>query len=142
MTLILPSQGPLITPLPVAATGDAKIDKTDLTLTTSFVDSIELSFVMPTGWNTALIVARGSAAVEFTAGSGSFLDPRIEIGSSNGDFSAYLPGVLNVHYDASASHKAVVTGDVQVSLAIRKLGGSSTLISRSQELSYIAMRAS
>ncbi len=122
-----------------AVTGDAKVDNGDVTLTTSFLDGADLSFTMPTGWTTAIIVASGSAFVNLiSGGSGSVPEVRVEIGSDNG---VAANAATAADHSLMCSHQAVVTGDVTVALAVRQTV-TDNFLSTTHEVSYIAIKAS
>ncbi len=128
----------------VVVDGDATVDNGGVDLSTSFQSGAALSFVMPTGWNTALIVARGSAVFQEDGGGGGGGDPvevRIAIGASNG--TAANNASANEAPTVGAAHQVVVSGNVTIDLEVRQPGaGPPAMDSATHELSYIAIRAS
>ncbi len=127
----------------VAVDGDAVVDGGDVTVTTSFVSGATLSFVMPTGWNTALIVARGTAFLNPSGSPTGNAEVRVEIGASNGTAAVMtIVGGTSTKGDLSAVHQTVVSGNSTLDLSIRKTVGGDTLVTRSHTLDYIAIRAS
>ncbi len=135
----------------VAVIGDSSSINGNSSLVITFADKVTKTFNMPSGWNTALIVARGTMEIdEQTGGVGGpvgNLEFRMEIGSDNGLTMVHIP-IIPVSETVSgdmlfsASHNAVVSGNVTVAIAARKTVSADSFEFRLGELSYIAMRAS
>ncbi len=124
----------------VAIDGDAGSTNINSGLTTSLVDKLTLDFVMPIGWNTALIIARGSMMIHLSGQNGN-LEYRIEIGSDNGLTMVHDP-ISGGHLSLVASHNVVVSGNVTIAYAARKTNSGDTFNFKSGEVSAIWIRAS
>jgi hypothetical protein len=106
--------------------------------TTSFVDTAgSISFTMPSGWNTATIVAWGTVHFD-SVNTNGVMEVRVEIGASNG--STTQSNTSQTPVTLGASHAAVVSGTSTVTIAAKHQLASGII--RSGFVAYIAYRSS
>lgn len=116
-------------------------DVSQTALTGSWTDQVTLSFVLPASWDSALIVAWGSAYISGYDNSNR-VGVRVEIGANNGPtMGSPASGIgTNSANTFQATHSlAVVTGNVTIATAAWQVTGSTSDCEHST-ITYLALR--